>query len=126
MFPGSGGDSRTGKGLGPGWWTDAEDAIVLRDDITLKEMCRLLELHGTPRSYRGVEGRRWKLQKGLNKGRHSDARGELNNSAKLTPDEVLEIRANDLPQTLLARMYGVSQPMISNIKRHRSWRHLPD
>lgn len=52
------------------------------------------------------------------------SRGEGNPSHKLTEDEVLYIRASDLSQWTLARMYNVSQTTINDIKRRKTWRHL--
>lgn len=45
--------------------------------------------------------------------------------AKLTPDQVLEIRAlsPDVTHTKAAEMYGVGWRAISDIRRGQSWRH---
>jgi hypothetical protein len=113
----------------PGWkhgrsWSPDEDVIVLRDDISRKEMCALLRRMGSPRTYRAVEARRRKLLHGLIRGQ-SRKDGEHNNAAKLTETEVREIRAaTDLSQGQLAAIYGVSQPMISSIRRGASWTHV--
>jgi hypothetical protein len=54
--------------------------------------------------------------------------GERNGSAKLSPADVLEIRASytgkrgDLPR--LGRKYGVTAPLISAIVKRRIWKHV--
>jgi len=59
---------------------------------------------------------------------HSDPpkvpKGSACKMSKLTEEQVIEIRS--APGTLqdLAKIYGVSKPSISNIKRGLSWRHL--
>lgn len=59
-----------------------------------------------------------------NKDRH--ARGERHADAKLTADQVLEIRAlkGKLRPVDLARRYGVSHCTITNILARRKWRHI--
>lgn len=56
------------------------------------------------------------------------ARGERNGSAKLTPTQVLEIRARfaagNVIHQVLADEYGVSQETIGSIVRRQSWRHI--
>ncbi len=52
------------------------------------------------------------------------ARGEKNAIAKLTTQQVLEIRASDLRPMDLAAIYGVSPGLISNIRARRIWRHI--
>ena len=56
-------------------------------------------------------------------------RGERHGMAKLTDDQVREIRARYAGewggQTALAKEYGVSQGLISQIVRGDVWRHLP-
>jgi hypothetical protein len=55
-------------------------------------------------------------------------RGERNNTAKLTEEQVLEIRtiyaAKQATQTELGLRYGVTQAMISEVVRGKSWKHL--
>ena len=53
--------------------------------------------------------------------RHVD--GTMPN-AKLTEEQVREIRASNKSQTELGREYGVSQMAISLIKSARNWKHL--
>ena len=58
------------------------------------------------------------------------ARGEHNPAAKLTAESVSEIRRRyalgGVSQQELANAFGVSQPMIGNIVRGHSWRHVSD
>ena len=57
------------------------------------------------------------------------APGEANAQARLTEDQVREIRwqysfHKKLTQTTLAKEYGVKQPLISKIVLHQSWAHI--
>ncbi|WP_081080637.1 HNH endonuclease signature motif containing protein [Burkholderia cepacia] len=54
------------------------------------------------------------------KGRHS--RGESHPTAKLTAEEVKQIRADSRNQRALASEFGVSQSQISHIKTFSQWR----
>ena len=54
----------------------------------------------------------------------TDTRGEKNSRAKLTEAQILEIRASDESQRVLAKKYGVSQHNISNIVCRKYWKHL--
>lgn len=60
------------------------------------------------------------------KDRH--ARGERNSHAKLTEDQVQEIRAlrGSVTQRELAARYGVDQSTIGSLMTGRSWKHLSD
>lgn len=51
-----------------------------------------------------------------------DSRGERNGNAKLTADQVAEIRASSLPGTVLAAKYGVSSTLIYFIRKNKNWR----
>lgn len=56
-------------------------------------------------------------------------RGEANGSARLTAEQVLEIRrryAAGEKQVPLAAVFGVSQPIISQIIRRKVWTHLEE
>lgn len=53
------------------------------------------------------------------------ARGIANNKSRLTEAQVLEIRASDLPQRTLAKLYGVSRITINAIRMRKTWTHLP-
>ena len=50
--------------------------------------------------------------------------GEKVNTAKLTKNDVLAIRASDESGPVLARRYGVSKEQIGNIRRRRQGRHV--
>ena len=52
------------------------------------------------------------------------ARGESNAHAKLTKQQVLDIRASDRHPNEIAAEYGVSVPLIHNIVSRRIWRHI--
>lgn len=53
------------------------------------------------------------------------ASGVRHASNKLSEQQVLLIRiAQDLPQHVLADLYGVSQPVISAIRLGKIWRHI--
>lgn len=43
---------------------------------------------------------------------------------KLTPEEVLAIRRSDLPQGTIAKLYNVSQPLVSQIRLRKAWRYV--
>ncbi len=58
----------------------------------------------------------------VKKGRTS--RGEQRPSAKLTEDQVREIRASTETQTEIAIRYGICQQHISDVKSGRKWRHV--
>ncbi len=47
--------------------------------------------------------------------------GEDNRMAKLTWEKVREIRASNLSQRKLAKLYGVGKLRIFNIKNNKSW-----
>ena len=48
-------------------------------------------------------------------------KGELNGQSKLTQDQVNQIRSLNMPQRKIAKIFGVSQPLISKIKRKEMW-----
>lgn len=50
--------------------------------------------------------------------------GTRSGQSKLKPDQVLAIRASDLSDRELARLYGVSAPSISSIRRRQTWARL--
>lgn len=50
------------------------------------------------------------------------ARGEANGNSRLTSAQVEEIRAMPLPQRAMAKKFGVSQAIISKIKRKEAWK----
>lgn len=51
-------------------------------------------------------------------------RGSQNSNAKLTANDVLEIRASTETPADLARRYGVSRSTIVNIIKRNSWQHV--
>jgi hypothetical protein len=63
----------------------------------------------------------------VRKGRST--RGEANSHAKLTADNVLEIRrvmrSGNVTQSEMAKKYNVSISHIGSIKHRRTWKHLP-
>lgn len=60
----------------------------------------------------------------FNKGRDNFARGEKQGLSKVTEDEVLKIKALDLPQRTIAKMFNVSQKAIWQIKNNKTWKHV--
>lgn len=50
--------------------------------------------------------------------------GEDHGMAKLTDDQVREIRASTLSHRELGRRFGVTHTMVGYIKRRQSWRHV--
>lgn len=60
------------------------------------------------------------------KGRHrcNPLLGEAAPAAKLTANQILEIRADNRRQRIIAREYGVDQSRISRVKALVDWRHL--
>lgn len=59
----------------------------------------------------------------LSKGRDKIV-GSRNNKAKLTEDEIIEIRESNISYVILAGYYGVSVSTIKKIKSRTSWRHV--
>jgi DNA-binding CsgD family transcriptional regulator len=55
---------------------------------------------------------------------HARARGERHAHAKLTESDVLAIRADSRLQKDIARQHGITQAVVSKIKRRRLWGHL--
>lgn len=61
------------------------------------------------------------------KGRHRwgrRPRGTEVNTNKLTPEQVLAIRADSRSGPQIARDYGVSKTLVNLIKKRKTWRHL--
>lgn len=56
--------------------------------------------------------------------RNRQAKGERHGSAKLTEQQVREIRASPISGRKLSPIYGVSQTMIDQIKRRVRWAHV--
>lgn len=62
------------------------------------------------------------VAKGRSRGRSPV--GERMWNSKLTEALVREIRASDEPQKALAQRVGVSQALVSLVRRYRIWRHV--
>lgn len=60
-----------------------------------------------------------------NRGRGNPPKGEHNGQAKLTEEKVRAIRDSALSQRALARLYGVSRPVVRSVINRRTWRHVP-
>lgn len=58
----------------------------------------------------------------MQKRRHTH--GMRHYRAKLTDDQIREIRVSTLPQTAIAKQYGVSQGNICMIRTRKKWRHI--
>src|SRR5690606_12230408 len=61
------------------------------------------------------------------KGRHPRLRGERSSQAKLTEEQVREIRRrakSGTPQRWLAREYGLHPMAINKIVHRKTWRHI--
>lgn len=52
-------------------------------------------------------------------------RGSRHANSKLTDDDVIAIRADQRAHTRIAKSFGVSQSLVSQIKSYRIWRHVP-
>lgn len=59
------------------------------------------------------------------RGRANRARGSSHGMAKLTEADVLAIRCDPRTQTAIAKAFGVSQSLVSTIKRGETWRSVP-
>lgn len=58
--------------------------------------------------------------------RNGDQNGVKNHMSKLSEDQIKEIREiNNLPTAKIAKIYNVSQTLISKIKRRKLWNHIP-
>ena len=60
------------------------------------------------------------------KGRNKHPRGEDSGRAKLSEMQVRLIRGSGEKNTVLAKRYDVSPPLISYIKKRKIWGHLSD
>jgi hypothetical protein len=58
------------------------------------------------------------------RGHFKDKPGSLNPSAKLTEDQVREIRESTATNAATAALYGVGATVVSNIRNRRLWRHV--
>jgi hypothetical protein len=64
------------------------------------------------------------ISKGRDDSTRIARRGASSNFAKLTPAQVLSIRADPRLQRFIAKDYGISQPCVSLIKRFKNWSSL--
>jgi hypothetical protein len=53
------------------------------------------------------------------------SRGATNGGAKLSDEQVIQIRNDPRPQATIAAEHGVSQQLVSRIRRRLMWKHLP-
>jgi hypothetical protein len=87
-------------------------------------------LNGDPRDNR-LANLAWESQPANNRRKHEHGTapvGEANPAAKFTTEQVRAIRevGRALPQRLLARLCGTSQPVISEILGGKTWSHLDE
>ena len=54
-----------------------------------------------------------------------DRNGENNGRCKLTPEDVIAIRASTELHSVLAEIYGVASGYISQIKKGKTWKCIP-
>lgn len=59
-----------------------------------------------------------------NGGTKTPMRGSQNARSKLSAEQVIAIRQDDRSQREIAAQYGVSQALVSKIKRNEMWRHI--
>ena len=57
----------------------------------------------------------------VNRNRQSRSKGELHGMAKITKNQVEDIRKDNRSQLIIAKQYKVSQSQISNIKKMKNW-----
>jgi hypothetical protein len=63
----------------------------------------------------------------MNKNRGNKPKGERNRHAKLSYDQIIEIRSitpNIFKHREIAKKYGVTRPTISSILRGATWKHI--
>lgn len=109
---------------------DDESAKAVYKEYQVKTGAELAtEFNVTPGAMRAIcRGSTWK-HLGLDPlpPKSSGMIGERNHAAKITTDDVLEIRrryrAGEF-QKCIAKDFGITQSMISQIVRHASWRHI--
>lgn len=62
----------------------------------------------------------------VNRCRNGAALGEANGSAKLTDQQVREIRNDWRPSRVISAEYGVSQTMVCKIRTGKAWSHVEE
>lgn len=87
-------------------------------EITNGPMPEGLEPDHTCRN-RQSQARKW-----ASRSCHGVLRGEAQPLAKLTDGAVREIRASQMTTRALARRFGVSCPVIADVRNGRTWRHV--
>ena len=60
----------------------------------------------------------------IDKGRSKHPNGQDASTAKLTAENVAEIRKSALSQSEIARKFGITQSNVSRIRSRQSWNHL--
>jgi hypothetical protein len=60
----------------------------------------------------------------VRKGRAKGAQGVVHRAARLTEEQVRQIRAADGPNCEIAVRFGISDPHVSNIRARKKWKHL--
>lgn len=70
-----------------------------------------------------LENARDRVAKGRN-AKNNGVKGEKHYLAKLTDSAVRAIRCDHRPQTAIARDYGVTQTLISQVQRRKIWAHV--
>ncbi len=60
----------------------------------------------------------------MKKGRHIAPKGTANGCSKLNDEIVRSIRLDNRPNTVICKDFGVSNVLISLIKRKQAWRHV--
>jgi hypothetical protein len=64
-------------------------------------------------------------KKDKNRNGHGAARGEKSGAAKLTAEQIRQIRGSPLSGNQLSRQYVVARNYIFAIKKRLTWRHIP-
>jgi len=62
----------------------------------------------------------------LAKGRNGHSKGTKHWNAKLTEDQVLQIRKDKRSIYAIAPEYGVTPTLVNRIKLRKVWKHLPE
>lgn len=80
--------------------------------------------------HNGVENLEWaekseNTQHAYRTGLAHGVRGAAHRSAKFTPEQIVEIRASTLRQAALARQYGCSNSVISEIRARKTYKNVP-
>jgi hypothetical protein len=60
----------------------------------------------------------------MDRGRHKPILGEASIWAKLTEQDVRDIRVDERSHAEVARQYGVSAPTISYLRKGKTWKHV--